>query len=1466
MKTTNIKETMVVLLMAWLWTIPTLAQQWIDVTDEYITNPDYAGNSNTGWTMEAWAGSTACNYNCQEFWQGVWNFYQTIDEIPNGHYRIRVYGYHRPTGNSNNAVQNYNNGTGAEITSLLYANDEQKPLACIYSNSLPDNLYNGCWGYTTGNNGGGRTTVYYPNTMQTASYCFSRGWYPNTLEFDIYDRQAIIGIRNDQYEANNWTIFTGWRLDYYGEVVPISSIDLNITRKTLIIGEQLQLTATLQPTDATIKKLTWKSSNTSVATVDEKGLITALKRGTTTITCTATDGSNTKATCAITVTGNGSRLQEISITEIESANLDQTVDPSWNYGGWVEFYNPGELGVNLQGCWVSDEEENLQKVHLSQPIVIPAKGYKNLWFDHHDKYCLTQVNMKLDVEGGTIYLSDESGKLLLKQDYPPMVARCSYARKELTGTEWAWSPSPTPEASNEGMTYTETRLPTPDVDQPTQIFGSRLTVCVNIPEGTTLRYTTDGSTPTATNGMTSNDGLFYPTETTTYRFCLTGEGYLPSPVVTRTYILEDKTYNLPVISVVGNYPDLYGEDMGLMVRGNGNGRPGNGQSTACNWNMDWERTVNFEYLNQEGEMVVNQETAMERCGGWSRAWTPYSFKLKANKQYELQNYLPYQFFEEKPYLKHKTLQIRNGGNDTSCRIKDPALQEIVRRSGLDIDYQGYQPVMHYINGRYAGVINMREPNNKHFVYANYGLDDDEIDQFEMSPDSGYVQKCGTYESMQRWYDLSQECGSNSEAYEEIKSMVDIDEYCNYMAVEFYLGGNDWPQNNVKGFKPIMEGGKFRFILFDLDGTFATTSPFTNFANKRTYTFDRLYGEPVEHITKEIEFVTIFLGMIKNEEFRKQFIDTYCLVAGSVFEPERCKTIINELANRVSDSQNIWNEVYQTSSTPWGTANDIINKLSNRQASMISSMRSYLGTGTGQTIALSTNLPEARLTVNNLPVPTNKFSGTLFAPITLKAQAPTGYKFMGWKRIEGSATNTSTILPNEATWLYYDQGSLDAEAWTSPNYDDSAWQSGKAPLGYFVGGDRYTNTYLNYGNSTSQKRPTYYFRYSLNLDKAPAEKDNFTLDYIIDDGFILYVNGIEAGRYNMPNGTATYNTFATTYAHDNPDKGTLALDASLFHKGQNVIAVEIHNNAANSTDIYWEASIAHSSDEVSGDFIYDEEEFDLPTGNMSLQACYEPMSEEEKQEEGLATTPVVINEVSAGNSIYVNEYYKKDDWVELYNTTDEDIDLEGMYLTDRSEKPTKYQITGQGTKASTIIPAHGYKIIWCSKRESETELHANFKLDNEDGTVIRLMAQDESWADSIVYCAHNGDQTVGRFPDGGSQIYLMTKPTIAKSNQLNTYATTWEYVDTVETKINTMASRNGGMSIAYAGNQLLVKSEDNPYIQVCVYTPSGALIMRHNLYVEEGHERISINSLPAGVYVARVKDSEGNECSTKFIKK
>lgn len=1054
------------------------------------------------------------------------------------------------------------------------------------------------------------------------------------------------------------------------------------------------------------------------------------------------------------------------INEICPSNIDQWVDPSFNFGGWIELYNPTSSDISITDWKFSDSSDNLRMATLRGTLTIPAKGFGTVWFDHFDpKYGKQMVDMKLNCDGGTLYISDASGSLKLSADYPAAISRCSWARTSDGGDTWNYAAQPTPGEANTG-TFASQRLDAPVVDEESKVGNSSMTFHVTIPDGCLLRYTTDGSTPTLTNGETSQDGVFTTSVTKRFRFRLFADGYLPSAVTSRTFIKNSANIDLPIISISATQDNLYGSRMGIFTKGT-NGRPGRGSNTKCNWNMDWERPAVFEYFTSDGELLLSQEVGLERCGGWSRAWEPWSFKIKANKVYEGQNWLPYPFFDEKPYIKNKTLQIRNGGNDNTCRIKDAALQQIVARSGIDVDYQAYQPVAQFINGVYKGTINMREPNNKHFVYSNYGIDDEELDQFEMSPDSGYVQNCGTKEAFSQLVALSKQ-SSDENVYQQICQMLDIDAYCNYMAIELYLGNWDWPQNNVKGYRPRLENGKFRFVLFDMDGSFNLGSnAFSTFQGKQIYTFDQLYDAPVSRYTNvEIEVVTLFLELLNNEKFRKQFIDSFCLVAGSVFNPEKSKAIINELANRVAPTQSTYNN-----QSPWATANDLISHLSSsRQSSMVNALRNFskmkLSGQTAQTVTLSTNTPEARLLLNGQPIPGNQFSGKLFAPVTVSVATPAGYTFAGWQSCNYT---TTTLLPTGSQWRYYDQGSLNGTGWQNADYDDASWSKGKAPLGY---GKSNLGTTISYGSNSNNKRPTYYFRTDFQLDATPSANDIFTLDYTVDDGLIVYINGQEAGRYNMPSGNVSYSTYATTYTSGDPDTGSMTLDANLFHQGVNTIAVEVHNNSATSSDIYWNASLSYGASD-GGSVVCPTPEFTLPeSGTLDLIACFEPKA-------NAHVNPVVINEVSASNSIYINDYDKKNDWVELYNTTDEEIDLEGMYLSDNASKPQKWQIKASGT-ASTRIPAHGYKIIWCDKLDTDRELHASFKLGNDEGAQVLLTAADGSWQDVLVYPVHDGTQSVGRYPDGGREVFVMTRTTIAKPNQITTINPTYEQPAAIHT--------------------------------------------------------------------------------------
>ncbi|MCF0202133.1 MAG: CotH kinase family protein, partial [Bacteroidaceae bacterium] len=1258
------------------------------------------------------------------------------------------------------------------------------------------------------------------------------------------DGNATIGIRKDQFVYEDWTCIDTWKLEMWGELVAVTGVALDVdAAMTIIAGEQLQLKAHILPTNATLPGLLWETSNIEVATVDENGYLTANSAGTCSITVSSKATPGKMATISLTVKDADVKPGSLVINEIQSANIDMFLDPSFNYGSWIELRNTTAQNISLAKLYITDDPADLKKYRLPTTIgLVPANGFKVLWFDHNNIWTLgehNQIPFSLDYNGGTIILSNGTD-ILVQADYPQGIMRTSYARTTDCGQQWGITANPTPGSSNAASSFDTEQLDAPVVDKDAQLFTGTLTVKVDIPSGTTLRYTTDGSTPTPDNGTVSTTGKFNVTNTTAYRFRLFRDGMIPSPVVTRTYIYNDRNYTLPIISVNGSPQDLFGADHGVFTKGNGNGRPGNGQSAPCNWNMDWDRPVNFEYIGSQGDgadyrMLFNQEVDLERCGGWSRAWTPYSFKLKAAKCYDGQNSLNYPFFPNKPFIKNKTLQIRNGGNDTGCRIKDAALQEIVSRSGLYVDGQQWQPVMHFINGQYMGVLNMREPNNKHFAYANYGIDTDAMDQFEISPDSGYVQKEGTKEAWNKLYTLSKNASSQT-AYEEISRLIDIDEYLNYMAVQFYLGGGDFPQNNVKGFRSAHDG-KFHFVLFDLDAAFSRTEDaFNGFMNSVNRSGDTLYGkywngESIEgkRLQLQNEFVLLFKNMMQNQQFCKEFTNRFCIIASSVFHPTRCKSIVTEMATKMEGPMSYANW-YDGGNSPWYTANDIINRLStNRIQAMTAAMASFFSIKTAQQEAtIRSNTIGAKLTVNDFEIPTGTLDGYLYTPATVRAHPLAGYKFIGWRSGDTSSYESTALFSSGDTWNYYDGGSLDGKTWKTGTLS-SGWKTGKTTIGY--------NSADNLPTKTVKNLPTYYFRITTTLAAAPQQNAVFNLSYTIDDGFIIYVNGTEAARYNMPAGSVSYNTYASTYAQGNPDTGTLTLPTSLFKTGENIIAVEVHNNSNTSTDIMWDATLTMLIPTSSGgQIVSTDAEYKLPTyGKINLTAVYEKQTDDEIAKTG--TVPVRINEVSADNSIYVNDYFKKDDWIELYNTTDKPVDVAGMYLSDNPDKPRKYCIAADDPKA-TIIQPYGHLIVWAGKREyMGGQLHANFKLANEDNQQVILTSQDASWSDVLKYGVQGADETVGRYPDGGNNVYKLQHPTINNTNILTLYA---EYLYTTEPDPSDIHHATADIN-------------DADIVNTAYYHPNG-------VYAGD-----SLNKLPKGIYILKQTMRDGTVKAKKIVR-
>lgn len=168
-----------------------------------------------------------------------------------------------------------------------------------------------------------------------------------------------------------------------------------------------------------------------------------------------------------------------------------------------------------------------------------------------------------------------------------------------------------------------------------------------------------------------------------------------------------------------------------------------------------------------------------------------------------------------------------------------------------------------------------------------------------------------------------------------------------------------------------------------------------------------------------------------------------------------------------------------------------------------------------------------------------------------------------------------LIAHNSEWTYLDNGSNQGAAWTAVNFDDSQWKSAPGSFGYASSGKEQPNTAVDYGSDSNNRYITTYFRKELQIANADDIKQ-LSAVLIRDDGAVVYLNGQEVYRTNLPQGAITYTTLAPDAVGDEREELYFDIDPSLLLDGKNVIAVEVHQQRGSSSDLYFSMEL-NSSD-------------------------------------------------------------------------------------------------------------------------------------------------------------------------------------------------------------------------------------------------------------------------------------------------
>ena len=694
----------------------------------------------------------------------------------------------------------------------------------------------------------------------------------------------------------------------------------------------------------------------------------------------------------------------IVINEICSSNDSFLPDENGECFDWIELYNPTDRVINLLGFGLSDKKSELYKYTFGD-VEIKPKGYLIVYAvgnDGLENFNTNKVyaNFKLNSKGESIYLTLPTGKVIDKVTYPELKGNESYSRFEINNEVIFKITKGTPMEENKEFVFVKP----PVFSANSGFYSNPFMLTLESEPGTEIYYTLDSTEPDRNSikyegpilikDMTPNENVYRVKKDTTTKEEVFPQGPVDkatiiravaydkdgnkSEIVTKSYFVGlDKYKNSNVISLVTAPDNLFGEENGIYVKGVAykqwelNGE--NGKSPLLNWQKRgflWERPADISYFDK-GNLVLEQKLGIRIRGNTTRKLQKKSFSVYARKFYDGQNRLLTPLFEELSYQKSFILR--------ACNYKEGFLQSLV--SDRDISTQLAKPCTLFIDGEYWGEYYILEKYGTHYIQEHYGINKDNVSIIKNGKlESGDKSCLDEYNNLLSF--IQNNDMSMDENYNYVCEQIDIKSLIDFYCAQIYLGNSDFSYyNNVEIWKSITksnnpyEDGKWRWMLYDLDICITSDEKYS----EDTFTVDFPY---VSGIYKD-PFIT---NLMKNEEFCKQFVNTFMDMANYNFNKDIAK-----------------GKLYKATDNP---SKRIVTFFENRFDYITKYMADFFklkGKLTNVTLNI-TNPEQGTIKLNTLPdnITNSKWTGKYYTDyeITVTAIAKEGYTFAGWK-IDGA---------------------------------------------------------------------------------------------------------------------------------------------------------------------------------------------------------------------------------------------------------------------------------------------------------------------------------------------------------------------------------------------------------------------------------------------------------------------------------
>jgi len=678
--------------------------------------------------------------------------------------------------------------------------------------------------------------------------------------------------------------------------------------------------------------------------------------------------------------------QSVTFNELVSSNKQSLQDEDGDYPDWFELHNPGSHTVNLSGFGLSDDKEQLLKWTFSSTD-IPPDGFLLVYASGKDRDN-QHTNFKISSSGETLFLSSPEGILVDSVALPALPPDVSYGRQADGEVNWYYFLSPTPGGANNSKAWD---TPDPLLVEFSPVGGLyqgsvHLLLSTNLPEGE-IYYTLDGSLPD--EGSVLASGSLVLDTTAVVRARILTNGVLSEQTTTHSYVIDKET-DLPVISIAAIPDDLWDSNTGIYV----------------DYESEEEIPKHIEFFTPEGLTGFSQDAGMKLFGGWSRKYPQKSFAVYARSAYGASS-INYQLFDDLPFTKYESFVLRNSGGDFKVtHIRDAMMHKLL--GSLDLETQAYQPVVIYLNGVYWGILNMREKINEHYIEAHHGIAKEDLDMLEIKQ---YVihGDASHYNALLEYIENNDM--TLAESYMHIKNQIDMDNYLDYMISELYVANVDWPGWNLKYWRPRTPSGKWRWVVYDLDGGFECggwsywSHGYDNMFDFATATDGILWPNPPWS-------TLLFRKLLENEAFFQDFLNRYADYLNTIWQPEAVSQTI-DLIHEEIDAEMIhhlerWDQSYDR----WLIKLDLLHEFSDYRVDQVYSnaLAVFNLPGLADFDLRIEPAGAGGIHLNNLlTIYDTEWHGRYFldVPVHVEALVRPGYKFMGWD-VGGSTVSSSKL--------------------------------------------------------------------------------------------------------------------------------------------------------------------------------------------------------------------------------------------------------------------------------------------------------------------------------------------------------------------------------------------------------------------------------------------------------------------------